>query len=76
MRNQGNEIREAIAISDHDDDRNACLFKVLLVSQVLVGGEKDGELCVLHFLEQLTVFGSCPAHFGNGFDFVLGELSF
>ena len=45
-------------------------------TQVLVGGEKDSELCVLHFLEQLTVFGSCPAHFGNGFDFVLGELSF
>jgi hypothetical protein len=48
----------------------------LLVSQILVCGEENGELGLLHPLQEFAIFGSGPTHFGDGFDIVLGELAF
>ncbi len=38
----------------------------------LVGGQENGELRLLHPFKQFTIFGSGPAHFGDGADFIGG----
>ncbi len=71
IRNQGLQVFESIGSCGKGYHRNRQGIEVLLKLQILVGGEKNVEMCRCT-PKELAVLYSRPAHLGNGFDGMTG----
>ena len=59
----------------NDDDSNVALFEILLVTKVLVGGEKDFLAFLLGDPEQIAVSQAVPSEVGGHADLMRSQVA-